>query len=199
MPSIQHALFPLSTVVFPGGILPLRIFEPRYLAMVSHCMQSGEGFTVCAAHPIDQGGFAAPRSMGTRVAIADFDRLADGALGITVHGDDRVAIDNTRQVRNGLWWGRVTPVDEARDGPCPSELTLLKEVAAALIADAGLTYDRRTIDYHSASWLSARLTELLPFDVATKHDLLTTDDPRERLRRIRPMIEIQNAGEPSGR
>lgn len=199
MPTTEHALFPLSTVVFPGGILPLRIFEPRYLDMVAHCMRSAEDFVICAARPARHGDFAEPRTMGTRVSIVDFDRLADGALGITVHGRDRVAIEDTRQSRNGLWWGEITPVGEDSDGPCPIEFATLKEIAAALIAEAGLPYDRGAIDYDSASWLSARLTELLPFDAATKHDLLTTDDPQERLRRIRPMIEIENAGERSSR
>lgn len=199
MPHDEHALFPLSTVVFPGGILPLRIFEPRYLDMVSHCMRSSEDFVICTARPARHGDFAEPRAMGTRVSIVDFDRLADGALGITAHGRTRVAIEETRQGPNGLWWGQVTAVDEDGDGPCPIEFAPLKEIAAALIADAGLPYDSDSIDYDSASWLSARLTELLPFDAATKHDLLTTDDPQERLRRIRPMIEIENAGDRSSR
>ncbi|MGN8158211.1 LON peptidase substrate-binding domain-containing protein [Salinisphaera sp. SWV1] len=199
MPYTEHALFPLSTVVFPGGLLPLRIFEPRYLDMVSHCMRSQDDFVVCTARPARHGDFAEPRAMGTRVSIVDFDRLSDGALGITAHGHTRVAIEDTRQSANGLWWGEVTPVDETSDGPCPIEFAPLKEIVAALIADAGLTYDSASVDYDSASWLSARLTELLPFDAATKHDLLTTDDPQERLRRIRPMIEIENTGTRSRR
>ncbi|KEZ78780.1 LON peptidase substrate-binding domain-containing protein [Salinisphaera hydrothermalis] len=194
-----HALFPLSTVVFPGGILPLRIFEPRYLEMVSHCMRENEDFVVCIARPARHGDFAEPRAMGTRVSIVDFDRLPDGALGITVHGRDRVAIEDPRQTPNGLWWGDVVPVDEDSDGPCPIEFAPLKDIVAALIAEAGLHYDSSNLAYDSASWLSARLTELLPFDAATKHTLLTTDDPQERLRRIRPMIEIDNGNRQSRR
>lgn len=199
MPYTEHALFPLSTIVFPGGILPLRIFEPRYLDMVSHCMRDNEDFVVCVARPAQRGEFAEPRAMGTRVSIVDFDRLPDGALGITVHGRTRVAIEETRQTPNGLWWGDVFPVDEDSDGPCPTEFAPLKDIVAALIAETGLHYDSRNLAYDSASWLSARLTELLPFDAATKHDLLTTDDPQERLRRIRPMIEIDNSDRQSGR
>lgn len=190
----EHALFPLSTVVFPGGLLSLRIFEPRYLDMVSHCMRAQTDFVICAARPARRGDFAEPRTMGTRATIVDFDRLADGALGITVRGGDRVTIEDTYQSANGLWWGDVATVTEDSDGPCPIEFAPLKEIVAALIADAGLPYDDTALDYDSASWLSARLTELLPFDAATKHDLLATHDPQERLRRIRPMVEIDNAG-----
>lgn len=189
----DYALFPLSTVVFPGGIMPLRIFEPRYLDMVAMCMKGRTQFGVCAAQPARSGEFSAPRAVGTLVEIVDFDRLDDGQLGITVEGRRRFEVVSTRQADNGLWWGEVSFISETADSACPIEFTALKQVAAALIEEVGLPYDTQASDYDSASWLSARLTELLPFDAATKHDLLATNDPLERLRRIRPMVEIENA------
>lgn len=189
----EYPLFPLSTVVFPGGIMSLRIFEPRYLDMVARCMKTGTGFGVCAAQPAAEGAFSAPHAVGTRVDIVDFDRLDDGQLGITVEGRRRFELTASRQAEDGLWWGEVRFIDESADAACPIEFTALKQIAAALIEEVGLPYDKQGSDYDSASWLSARLTELLPFDAATKHDLLATDDPLERLRRIRPMVEIENA------
>ena len=193
MDQSDYALFPLSTVVFPGGIMPLRIFEPRYLDMVAMCMKGQTPFGVCAARPAQQGEFSEPHAVGTLVEIVDFDRLDDGQLGITVEGKRRFEVVATRQADNGLWWGTIDFIDETADSACPIEFAPLKQVAAALIQEIGLPYDERDPDYDSASWLSARLTELLPFDAATKHDLLATNDPLERLRRIRPMIEIENA------
>lgn len=191
----DYALFPLTTVVFPGGIMPLRIFEPRYLDMVSMCMKTSTGFGVCAAEPATSNdAFRRPRAIGTLVDIVDFDRLDDGNLGITVEGQRRFEVLSTRQTDNGLWWGRISFIDETVDSACPIEFSQLKDVAAALIEQVGLPYEKRGTAYDSASWLSARLTELLPFDAATKHDLLATNDPLERLRRIRPMIEIENTG-----
>lgn len=191
----DYALFPLTTVVFPGGIMPLRIFEPRYLDMVSMCMKTSTGFGVCAAEPATSNdAFRRPRAIGTLVDIVDFDRLDDGNLGITVEGRRRFEVLSTRQADNGLWWGRISFIDETVDSACPIEFSQLKDVAAALIEQVGLPYEKRGTAYDSASWLSARLTELLPFDAATKHDLLATNDPLERLRRIRPMIEIENTG-----
>ncbi|ROO30725.1 LON peptidase substrate-binding domain-containing protein [Salinisphaera japonica] len=192
--SAEHPVFPLSTVVFPGGVLPMRIFEPRYLDMVSHCMREASSFVICAAQAVEDGGFAAPRAMGTEVRIIDFDRLDDGALGITVQGQARVALDNARCAADGLWWARMRSQIEADDAPCPIEFTQLKQIAAALIDQTGLPYPEAERRYESAAWLSARLTELLPFDAATKHELLAMDDPAERLQRIRPMIEIENTG-----
>lgn len=191
----DYALFPLTTVVFPGGIMPLRIFEPRYLDMVSMCMKGSTGFGICAAEPAAHDNtFSRPRAIGTLVDIIDFDRLDDGALGITVEGRRRFEVGTTRQADNGLWWGEIAFIDEDADSACPIEFAQLKQVAAALIEEIGLPYEQRGTAYDSASWLSARLTELLPFDASTKHDLLSTNDPLERLRRIRPMIEIENAG-----
>lgn len=191
----EYALFPLATVIFPGGIMPLRIFEPRYLDMVSMCMKGAMGFGICAARPAaSKHEFSAPRAVGTLVEIVDFDRLDDGTLGITVEGKRRFEVQSTRQTDNGLWWGRVSFIDEGADSACPIEFAPLKDVAAALIEEVGLPYAQHGTAYDSASWLSARLTELLPFDAATKHDLLATNDPLERLRRIRPMVEIQNSG-----
>ncbi|WP_348766996.1 LON peptidase substrate-binding domain-containing protein [uncultured Salinisphaera sp.] len=189
----DYALFPLSTVLFPGGIMPLRIFEPRYLDMVAMCMKGQTGFGICAARPPEnEHEFSSPHAVGTLVEIVDFDRLDDGALGITVHGRARFEVRSTRQADNGLWWGSVEFIDEDADSACPIEFSALKQIAAALIDEVGLPYDTESRSYDSASWLSARLTELLPFDAATKHDLLATNDPLERLRRIRPMIEIEN-------
>jgi len=188
----DYALFPLSTVIFPGGIMSLRIFEPRYLELVAMCMKGSTGFGVCAAQPASQGNFSAPQSIGTLVEITDFDRLDDGQLGITVEGKRRFEVHSTRQADNGLWWGQVGFITEAPDSSCPIDFAPLKQVAAALIEQGGLPYEERGAAYDSASWLSARLTELLPFDAGTKHDLLATNDPLERLRRIRPMVEIEN-------
>ncbi|MES1924095.1 LON peptidase substrate-binding domain-containing protein [Salinisphaera sp. T31B1] len=190
----EYALFPLSTVVFPGGIMPLRIFEPRYLDMVAACMREQRGFGVCAAQPArDKGSFSTPRAVGTLVEIIDFDRLDDGHLGITVKGQQRFELGHSRQADDGLWWGTISVITEDADSACPIEFSQLKQVAAALIEEVGLPYEAQGRAYDSASWLSARLTELLPFDAATKHDLLATNDPLERLRRIRPMVEIENA------
>ncbi|MES1942141.1 peptidase S16 [Salinisphaera sp. T5B8] len=194
MDNPDYALFPLSTVVFPGGIMPLRIFEPRYLDMVARCMESATGFGICAARPAEnKHEFSSPRAVGTLVEIVDFDRLDDGALGITVKGRQRFEVLSTRQAENGLWSGTIDFIDEEADSACPIEFSPLKQIAAALIEEIGLPYEAGSRSYDSASWLSARLTELLPFDAATKHDLLATNDPLERLRRIRPMIEIENA------
>ncbi len=188
-------LFPLSSVVFPGGVMPLRIFEPRYLDMVSLCMKGPTGFGVCALEPGSEGNRStAPRSVGTLVEIVDFDRLEDGYLGITVEGNRRFEVLDRRQAENGLWWGTVRFLQERRDVPCPLEFAGLKRVAEALYDRLGEPYASRPREYDSAGWLSSRLTELLPFDAATKHALLATPDPVDRLKHIQPLVRLEEAG-----
>jgi len=178
--------------VFPDGVMPLRIFEPRYSNLVALCMKGPMGFGICAARAADGGGFSRPHNVGTLVEIIDFDRLDDGYLGITVEGRRRFHVLSTRQADNGLWWGTVEFMHEDQDCDCPAEFDMLKEVAAALLEQAGSPWSERSVDYDSARWLSARLTEWLPFDAATKHTLLATDDPLERLRQIQPLVRIEN-------
>src|SRR5699024_6973494 len=115
----DYALFPLPTVVFPDGIMPLRIFEPRYLDLVAMCMKGSTGFGVCAPRPSNSGDFSEPNSIGTLVEIIDFDRLDDGCLGITVEGRRRFRVLSTRQADNGLWWGAVEFIRDDRDVDCP--------------------------------------------------------------------------------
>lgn len=189
----DYPLFPLNTVVFPDGVIRLRIFEPRYLGLVSMCMKGSTGFGICASRPANDGGFSLPHATGTLVEITDFDRMDDGCLGITVEGRRRFDVLATRQVENGLWWGTIEFIREDPDTQCPAEFDTLKEVAAALLEQAGSPWSERAGYYDSANWLSARLTELLPFDPATKHMLLATHDPVERLRHIEPLVQLRNS------
>lgn len=188
----DYPLFPLDTVVFPEGVVPLRIVEPRYIDLVSMCMKQATGFGVCAQQPMNNSTLSAPHAVGTLVDIIDFEQRDDGYLGITVAGRQRFHAVSMHQAANGLWWGTLEFLDENLDAPCPAEFDTLKQVAEALFEQAGAPWDQCQTDFDSARWLSARLTELLPFDPATKHNLLATDDPIERLRQIQPLVRIEN-------
>ena len=192
----DHPLFPLSSVVFPGGIMPLRIFEPRYMDMVRHCTTNKVGFGVCALEANERGSEEAsagntPREIGTLAEIIDFNQLEDGFLGITVEGKQRFEVLDKRVAENGLWWGTVRMLEEQEDVACPEEFALLQQVLESVYDKLGEPYASRPRDFESAAWISGRLTELLPFDPATKHNLLATPDPLDRLRQIRPLIKVQ--------
>ena len=90
-------LFPLNTVLFPGGPLKLRIFEPRYVDMIGRCMREDTGFGVALIiEGVEAGGPARTANVGTLARIVDFEQLKDGLLGITAHGGERFRIDLVR-------------------------------------------------------------------------------------------------------
>ena len=90
-------IFPLNTVVFPGGVLPLRVFERRYLGMVSECLRDGKGFGICAIRSGSEVGRAADcYAVGTLVSIQDFDQGEDGLLHIVAAGERRFRILDRR-------------------------------------------------------------------------------------------------------
>ena len=98
MSTLEIPLFPLKTVLFPGGVLPLRIFEPRYLDMVSQCLKSDSRFGVVAIVEGNEAGTGATfTEMGTLAQIVDFDQLEDGLLGLTCRGDLLAFCDDLRR------------------------------------------------------------------------------------------------------
>src|SRR3569833_51867 len=107
-------LFPLNTVLFPGGILPLRIFEPRYMEMVSVCMKEQSGIGVCLILSGKEVGEAATTNdVGTFVRIIDWDQRDDGMLGITVQGEQRFRVLSSH----------ARPSRRATDAPCRCSAT----------------------------------------------------------------------------
>jgi Lon protease-like protein len=183
MPLTDLPLFPLSNVLFPGAILNLRIFEPRYIDLVSECSRSGSGFGVCLILEGREAGEAAlPAAVGTVARITDFCTLPDGLLGITAEGGERFQMASTRIRDNGLMHGdvRLWPIEPAV--AVPPEHGLLATILERLLEQIGGAFaqvERSRFD--DASWVGFRLGELLPLEQAEKQHLLQTTDPLQRL------------------
>lgn len=182
----QIPLFPLHTVLPPGGLLPLRIFEPRYLDMVRDCSRDDSGFGVCLLLP--ETGDEGPRHharIGTLAKIGDFYTLEDGLLGITAQGLQRFRIAATGTRDNGLLVGNVNWLREAEVVPVPDECRLLVDITARLMEKVGDHYPGHDAGaLEDANWVSWRLTELLPLDPLEKQVLLELSDPVARLHRL---------------
>lgn len=170
-------LFPLNAVVFPGGRMKLRIFEPRYVDMVSHCMREGSGFGICPiAEGSETGAPADIFTIGTRVYIVDFEKLEDGLLGITVEGRERFEVCESWANPDQLQMAEVAWLPE----PIPSELQprheplalLLRQVFAEVQVECGYGEP----EYANAAWVLGRLVELLPLAMAFKARMLELDD-----------------------
>ena len=186
----QIPLFPLHTVLFPGGPLPLRIFEPRYLDMVSDCLKHDAGFGVCLIEQGREVGKAAsPVLIGVMARITDWDQRQDGMLGITAVGEQRFRLKDIEVKKNQLTVAHIELLTENPVTGLPEKYQPLVEIVERLIAHAGQHYSYVPVDYEDASWLSYRLAELLPFEMQQKQFYLEMNDPLERLEHIYVMLE----------
>jgi Lon protease-like protein len=181
-------LFPLRTVLFPGGSLRLRIFEPRYLNLVSRCLREEIGFGVVLIRQGAEVGPAVTYDVGTLARITDWYTLSDGLLGITALGEERLRIRSSRREADGLVIGDVTMLGperatglEPRHTAAIAALQSLSELANEPIPEG----EWRPED---AAWVAARLAELLPSSAAEKQSWLELADPIERLDAIMPAL-----------
>lgn len=183
-------LFPLSTVLFPGGQLQLRIFEPRYLDMIRDCTRQGAGFGVCLIlQGSEVGDPAIPAAIGTLAHITDFHHREDGLLGLVVEGKERFRVLHTRARSNGLLLGHVDVWPAEPGITVPVEFALLQTILERLIDHMAPQWRHvPTSQYDDASWLGFRLAELLPLQCAEQQHLLELTDPVQRLAELRDML-----------
>lgn len=179
-------LFPLHTVLFPGGEIALRIFEPRYLDMVRDCARGDSPFGVCLILDGSEAGVpATPVAVGTLARIVDFSTTPDGLLAIRVRGTQRFRLAHSRVRDNGLAHGEVEMwADEARV-EVPVECHLLATILERLLERTGGAHaNAPRANFDDASWVGFRLAELLPLENRERQSLLQTADPLERLAQL---------------
>lgn len=187
-------LFPLNTVLFPGGPLPLRIFETRYVDMIRHCMRGESGFgVVLIARGREAGGDTRFVEVGTEAGIVDFDRLQDGLLGISCIGRQRFQVLESWRQDDGLNVGRVAPIAAEPALPVPALHRHLAEVVRRILPELGDLYARVPKDFEDAAWVGHRLAEMLPLATPDKQALLELMDPLARLDAIAPLIRKPDA------
>ena len=179
-------IFPLNTVLFPGGALSLRIFERRYLDLVRDCARDGAGFGVCLIlEGREAGEPALPAAVGTLARITDFCTLPDGLLGISAEGGERFQVATTRVRDNGLVHGDVRFWPDEPPVPVPPEHGLLATILERLVEQVGgLLAKVERARYDDASWVGYRLAEMLPLAQAEKQHLLQMTDPLQRLAQL---------------
>jgi Lon protease-like protein len=187
-------LFPLGTVLFPGGPLPLRIFETRYIDLVRRCLRDGSGFgVVMIREGAEAGGPALTFDVGTYARIVDFSQQPDGLLGIRAAGERRFRILERRRERDGLNVADVEWLPEESSPPLPEEFAELGPALDAILAQVGEPFASLERHLDDAAWVAGRLAEILPIPPGHKQHCLELDDPVERLRFLRPLFEIRVA------
>ncbi|MGD8955803.1 MAG: LON peptidase substrate-binding domain-containing protein [Chromatiaceae bacterium] len=186
----QVALFPLNVVLFPGGLLPLRIFEPRYQRMVSECLRRDEAFAVAAIiDGPEAGGVAVTARIGTLARIIDWEQLEDGLLGLLCEGDQSVVLGEIRVEEDRLLRAEIRRLPLTEPHPLPDDLVWLGELLDELLQRIGPPFDRLRMVRPSADHVANRLTELLPLPTAEKQALLELGDGLVRLRRLAGMVQ----------
>lgn len=184
-------LFPLNTVLFPDGILPLRIFEIRYLDMVSESLRNESPFGICLiSKGKEVGNPAECNRIGTFAHIIDWEKGDDGILGITVQGGKRFRIIDQRTRSNKLLEGDVEIMEEDEEEELPVEYQLLSDLLRQIAEKFELPHLSDEEKYLNAGWVGCRLAELLPFELDDKQLLLEISDPLNRLEHIQSMLQV---------
>jgi hypothetical protein len=186
----QLPLFPLTTILFPGGRLPLKIFEQRYLDLIKHCLADNMTFGLCGireGHEV--GDPAVPYEVGTEVRIVEWDMPQPGIFHIVVEGMQRYVARHWKAEDNGLLVADVESV--SIEPPCnvPEELRLCAEVLKHTHQATGTAPS--SPPFHDAVWVGYRLSELLPFKLSIKQDLLEMNDSITRLRLLDQFLRKQ--------
>jgi Lon protease-like protein len=186
---VRIPIFPLNTVLFPGGPLPLRIFESRYIDMVSGCMKSDAPFGVLLIRDGEENGPATTYEVGTLAKITDFYQGSDGLLGITALGGQRFRLISNERQNDGLNIGTVELIDPEESFPLPDKYRALPDMLSNVLDDLGRLYQLEDRQYEDAVWVTYRFLEILPIDLEQKQISLESSDTAARLRLVDELLD----------
>ncbi len=210
-PSIELELFPLGTVLFPDGSLPLQIFEVRYLDMIGRCHKSGSPFGVVGlieGSEVRQRGAADGRgapgeafvreafhTVGTLAVIESMSRPQPGLMSIRCRGTRRFRLHSSELLRHGLWTGSAELLDADPLVPVPDDLqhcsTALQRLFRQLQADAADAALLPTAPHRwqDCDWVANRWCELLPLGLTERQRLMALDNPLLRLELVADRLD----------
>ena len=184
-------LFPLHTVLLPGAVLQLRVFEPRYLDLVRDCGRNGSTFGVCLIlDGKEVGEPATPAAFGCEAVIEDFDTGEDGLLTLRLRGRRRFHVNRTRVRDNGLVVGEIEWREPDSDDELRPEHALLATVLERIVQqidDKLPALPEALLDV--AAWVGWRLAELLPLEPKQRLGILQEDDAHKRLDKLLALID----------
>jgi Lon protease-like protein len=191
-------IFPLNTVLFPGGLLPLRVFETRYMDMTGDCMKRGKPFGVCLIRDGREVGMPAlPEDVGCLAHIVDWDMQELGVLQIATHGGQRIRLLERRVAPDGLTRASAELIAPEPDAALPEEFEACAALLRMVVADRSETVFAEPHRFDDSAWVGYRLSEILPVPLAAKQKLLELDDSRSRLEVL--LRYLEQRGLASGR
>lgn len=194
---MEVPLFPLHTVLFPGGPLALRIFEPRYLDMVSECLRNEQPFGVCLIQSGNEAGVAAsPHLTGTFARIVDWQSGDDGLLSISARGEQRFHVQETRVERDQLLRGTVEILAAETSAPLPDACRYMNDVLEQLFEHASDVYGDLPKHPDDASWVGYRLAEVLSLPLVRRQYFLEVEEPLLRLTQLDEILRAMSETAP---
>ena len=183
----QHFIFPLGTVLFPGGTLPLKIFEQRYIEMTKACLRDERPFGVCLIRAgREVGEPAVPETIGCLARIETWDMPQLGLFHLVARGGERFRLLDSQAAKNGLITGTIELLPA--DVPDAPPDAACREVLKVLIERVGAAHFPSPVRLDDGSWVSYRLAEILPLDPRVKQGLLEIDDVVERQSKVRALL-----------
>ena len=193
MNTLNIPIFPLDTVFFPGGVLPLKIFEQRYLDMAANCMRENSPCGLCLIANGGETGLAAePHMVGTIATIGNWEMEQLGILMITAKGGRRFRIMETKTDPGNLLQASVEILAEAMPIALPAERKRLLPLLERVVKDLGNERIPEPHQYDDAEWVGYRITEVLPINNLAKQKLLELEDPLVRLEILEKFLDQRN-------
>lgn len=190
---MQIPLFPLNTVLFPGGPLPLRIFEPRYLDMLSRCMKEDTPFGVLLIREGSEVGPASTYDVGTLATVTDWYQGSDGILGVTAIGTERFRLLGADRQADGLNIGNVEVLPAPASQALPARYAPLAKILAHVLDEFGLLYEGLERHYDDAVWVAYRVIEVMPVALENKQACLESARILDCLEYAQEMIHTQDS------
>jgi uncharacterized protein len=190
VPSLQVPIFPLNAVLFPGGLLPLRVFEARYMDMTRDCMKRDAPFGVCLIREGSEvGSPAVPEGIGCLAKILEWDMQQQGILNIKTRGGQRFRILESRAGPQGLISADVELIPAEAKAAVPEEFGPCARLLEMVVADQGKPIFAEPHSFDDASWVGYRLAEILPVPLVAKQKLLELSDSLGRLSILQRFLE----------
>ena len=197
-------LFPLKTVLFPGRLLPLKVFEQRYIDMTTACLKDEQPFGVClltrgeeVAQRVAQRDHVVARTsiafalIGTQARIVSWDMPQLGILHLKTEGGTRFQVQSSSVADDGLIVGQVTPLPPEPAVKLPEAFAPLASLLELMIKRAGPENFSAQPALNDASWVGYRLAELLPLPLAIKQSMLEINDSVVRLKVLAQFLKQQ--------
>jgi len=178
-------IFPLNAVLYPGSLLPLKIFEQRYLDMTKACVRDATPFGVCRIREGAEVGLpAVPDPVGCTALIAEWEMPHLGVFHLQARGQHPFRILRQTTQSDGLIRAEIELLEETAGEIRQESFALCRRVLEQIIDRIGADYFFPPLAYDDPRWISYRLAEILPLDLGEKQGLLELRDDSERLQRL---------------